>query len=349
MKTTGLLLANVCVAILISEILFLLAGPVPLFHRKSRDRFYVELAQALPGRLPANSLKPNAKGTLYGHEVRTNSLGFRGPEFTLAPKQRCILVIGRSYEFGWGSEQDAAWPAQLEEALRSEGEDLRVFNLSIPGWTLADAVMAMHHAVTAYQPDLVIFSTYPTDPHFLFLHLAYAEIQKAQQKDAPSQTAGLEPEPEAGALHWLRQTSDALQGALNTKSLDMLSSKHFLVSLNLQLQVALGQRQDATVRKIVNDPAIMQQGFAAYLQVLSALSSYCEAQSTRLLVFDNPGNPKIATYCQTAKIAYQASNVGEEKTRRKTSIGYGDGHPNRYGHSLIMRRAKEAAQKVLGR
>ncbi len=66
-------------------------------------------------------------------QVRTNALGLRG---SLPPQDGpWTLVLGCSTTFGWGVEEDEAWPARL--AART-GEI--VVNGGVPGWSSEQAV-----------------------------------------------------------------------------------------------------------------------------------------------------------------------------------------------------------------
>src|SRR5690242_853143 len=51
-------------------------------------------------------------------KIRINSLGFRDREFDIArSKVPRIVALGDSMTWGWGVEQDAAWPKVLEHTL----------------------------------------------------------------------------------------------------------------------------------------------------------------------------------------------------------------------------------------
>jgi hypothetical protein len=71
-------------------------------------------------------------------ELRTNALGMRGP---LPPAEGpWTLALGCSTTFGWGVEEQEAWPAQLSGLLEES-----VINGGQPGWST-------HQAIAATQP-----------------------------------------------------------------------------------------------------------------------------------------------------------------------------------------------------
>ncbi len=59
--------------------------------------------------------------------LRTNSLGFRGPEVGPKAKPR-VLALGGSVSMGWGVDEEDSWPALVTRDLGIE-----VLNVGIPG------------------------------------------------------------------------------------------------------------------------------------------------------------------------------------------------------------------------
>ncbi|HWN81458.1 MAG TPA: hypothetical protein VNM87_05145, partial [Candidatus Udaeobacter sp.] len=72
--------------------------------------------------------------------VRSNALGFRGPE--IGPRPPGIerwVVLGDSYGFGWGVEEDSTYAARLAVRLNaaageSAGGRYEVVNAALPGF-----------------------------------------------------------------------------------------------------------------------------------------------------------------------------------------------------------------------
>lgn len=72
--------------------------------------------------------------------LRTNSLGFRGPE-PEGPIEGALLFIGDSYTMGYGVADDESFPARIEAMLRDSGRgDVPVVNAGVgnsgQGWWL---------------------------------------------------------------------------------------------------------------------------------------------------------------------------------------------------------------------
>lgn len=100
------------------------------------------------------------QGPFGSYSLRTNSLGFRGPE--PAPAGRRILVLGGSNTFGPGVGEDQTWPAVMQRGLPGT----EVLNLGVSGYmTRQKAAMARRHM--GLQPDLVLLQVYNTGRRFL--------------------------------------------------------------------------------------------------------------------------------------------------------------------------------------
>lgn len=81
-------------------------------------------------------LKPSWSGSeLNGAEVRTNSLGLRGPE-PVSPADTRILFLGDSVVFGHFLEDQGTIPRILEAMLRETGDRrVEVVNAGVPGYS----------------------------------------------------------------------------------------------------------------------------------------------------------------------------------------------------------------------
>jgi hypothetical protein len=90
------------------------------------------------------TLAPNAVQRFrrqdFDTTVRSNRLGFRGPE--IEPRADGLVryaVLGDSYGFGWGVEEEETYAARLEALLRADsattrGHEVQVVNGALPGF-----------------------------------------------------------------------------------------------------------------------------------------------------------------------------------------------------------------------
>lgn len=84
--------------------------------------------------------------------VKVNNLGFRGPNTTLQNKGRRVAVMGDSFTFGWGVEDDETWVYLLGEAF----PDVEFLNLGRGGTHPGDYVQLARRALPLLNPEVVI-------------------------------------------------------------------------------------------------------------------------------------------------------------------------------------------------
>jgi lysophospholipase L1-like esterase len=111
-------------------------------------------------------LTPGFRGRMtnrveYDTEVAINREGLRGPELEpLPPGGMRVLVLGDSFAFGVGAEQQESYPARLEEILRSRGARVQVLNAGVPGYSVPDAVTWFQAHGKALDPDVVLLTVF---------------------------------------------------------------------------------------------------------------------------------------------------------------------------------------------
>lgn len=117
---------------------------------------------------PCAALRPNAsvqyKGMLLSgidvlHSV--NSQGFRGPTAATLPTEGVtrIAVIGDSYTYGQGVEQNQSMPHYLQTALENKKGfgNVEVLNFGVPRFSLGDEADYLRTFVSRFHPDAVIW------------------------------------------------------------------------------------------------------------------------------------------------------------------------------------------------
>ncbi|HYE86385.1 MAG TPA: hypothetical protein VEA16_08515 [Vicinamibacterales bacterium] len=152
----------------ISTALSLIAAEVALRTVSPRRTFDV-LAGAYPAMFNASDvmpyrLRPNYQGRLATSEfdtgIRINSLGYRGPEFAVAKgRARRILVIGDSFTFGWGVNDDETYPARLQRLLpaRMGSQQVEVINAGFAACYSPDTYyLYLKNEGLALNPDAIV-------------------------------------------------------------------------------------------------------------------------------------------------------------------------------------------------
>jgi GDSL-like lipase/acylhydrolase family protein len=111
-------------------------------------------------------LRPGFRGTVtnrveFDTRVSINRKGLRGPEIGLkAPGTLRILVLGDSFAFGVGAQEEETYPAQLQRILRSRGIRAEVLNAGAPGFGVPDAVAWFQRWGWTLEPDVVLMTVF---------------------------------------------------------------------------------------------------------------------------------------------------------------------------------------------
>jgi len=74
-----------------------------------------------------------------------------------------VAILGDSYTFGYGVDQDESFPAQLEERLRARGRAVDVINAGVPGFGAREERRMLEKHVLPLRPALVLVAVYEND------------------------------------------------------------------------------------------------------------------------------------------------------------------------------------------
>lgn len=101
----------------------------------------------------------------YRVTVRTNALGLRGPEAAPHPSPGVtrVLVLGDSFAFGYGVEDEESFPRRLEARWRAEGRAVEVLNAAVPGYSADHHLVYLRTRGFALEPDLVLVALCEND------------------------------------------------------------------------------------------------------------------------------------------------------------------------------------------
>lgn len=122
--------------------------------------------------------------------VHTNDLGLRGaPAAAAKPPGTCrILVLGDSFAFGFGVEDDEAFPAVLARALPPPpGFDrLEVLNAGVAGWSADQYLLYLETQGFALAPDLLLLAVTENDPADLAWNRLDLDAQRLPVRAQPT-------------------------------------------------------------------------------------------------------------------------------------------------------------------
>jgi len=103
----------------------------------------------------------------YGYRIineRINSQGLRDHDYTYQKPEDVfrIAVIGCSRTYGYGTQNDEAYPKVLERTLNEKSQlKIEVINFGVNGYGLDQFVLNYEHNIRNYDPDLVLLQLYP--------------------------------------------------------------------------------------------------------------------------------------------------------------------------------------------
>lgn len=153
-------------------------------------------------------LRANLDTTFQKVSVKTNSFGMRSPEVTVKKPASTyrIALLGDSFAFGWGVEQDKTFAHRLESNLNriANGKiKFEVLNFGVPGYSTFQEVEKFKVRGVCFKPDAVLIYFVQNDfglPFFIrdvsqsgsaglftstqFAHLLNRRDEKAQEAQA---------------------------------------------------------------------------------------------------------------------------------------------------------------------
>jgi len=107
--------------------------------------------------------QPDVDTSFSGIRFRTNSLGFRGPEYASRPSGSHeglfrIAITGDSFVMGWGVNEADTYAARLERMLNERRRDTyQVINVGLLDVNIEGAMRRLQRAIDAYAPDLIVY------------------------------------------------------------------------------------------------------------------------------------------------------------------------------------------------
>lgn len=106
-------------------------------------------------------LRPGLDVTFQRVPVHTNSCAMREPErsFSKGPDVFRIALLGDSFAFGWGVEQNKIFASTLERILNEKAQGQRKFevlNFGVPGYSTFQEIALFKERALDFSPDAVL-------------------------------------------------------------------------------------------------------------------------------------------------------------------------------------------------
>jgi hypothetical protein len=154
----GLLAFATLIGVVIAEVVVRWTSPqVTMFPRYvASSEYEIELAR--------NAAIRHAQGGRWSYTYTTNELGRRGPYLPpdAVATRRSVIVLGDSFSFGVGVEDDEVYSARLQAAL---GEEWWVVNGALGGWGIDSQIKWYARVGADYAPDAVVLQFTANDPY----------------------------------------------------------------------------------------------------------------------------------------------------------------------------------------
>lgn len=334
MRAAGVL-AAMLVALLAAEVVVRLRYPVLNLRRDFAPGIYVDD----PARGYANLSNYAGVFQTYYEDVpvRTNSLGFRGPEPPAdAAAALRVLCLGDSNMFGQGVHDDETLPAQLERLLRGR-RPAACYNAGVSGYSTEHELRTLRVFGPRLRPDAVVLGWLANDlaPVPTLVgdgHLVERAEDRAQVRDAlerrwyeASHLARLVSITVRTVKHQLR-TADRVRGSEGIPAEELARSVALVEEVQREAK-ALGS--ELWVIAYVNQPAV-ESGVRD--PTVDAFISRTRAAGIRCLD------------------AYELLRAEHERTGAPLFALRDRVHPNARGHAVVAealaRELHEAASKA---
>lgn len=148
----------------------------------------------------------------YAISHKTNSRGFRGPEFLLSrpANRRRIAFLGDSFTFGEGVRDDRTFAVKTSRYLNElvpEGDPTRYesYNFGVGGFNTNQTAVLLEETVLRYKPDVVVlaFTLNDAEPDLFFYNKESGETERREREDHISEGIS-DPEPPDSFLYRFR-------------------------------------------------------------------------------------------------------------------------------------------------
>ena len=202
-KNITLIILGACIGLIICEIILSILH-IPQFYKPHSSPLQFRFLKTATGErfytnLPSSDIKfvydGNPRGYLDSNNAvyhSTNSLGFRGKEFSLEkpPGTFRIAVLGDSFTFGEGVKNDDVFSERLAQLLNNQNRGTRKFNFEVlnfgvGGYNTEQSLFLLNNMVLKTKPDMIILGYVLNDakPKLFYFDKSDGEIKKRPNEE----------------------------------------------------------------------------------------------------------------------------------------------------------------------
>ncbi len=108
---------------------------------------------------------PNREASLMGTTVRTNAMGFRGPELAGKASEGVarIAFVGDSITLGWGVAEQETFAHKVVADLIKSGRKVDGFNLGVGNFNTTQELALFRKVGASMRPDVIVLSYFIND------------------------------------------------------------------------------------------------------------------------------------------------------------------------------------------
>ena len=256
-----LTMVSIVASLAVAEVVTRVMLPRPGFQKIPTQ------SQIIPHPTRGFAYSPNQPGF-------TNSWGLR--DDPIGPDERVdILAVGDSFTVGGGLAMEEAWPAQLEAAINSAPDHVRVVNGGVAGYSLTQIRQFTEELAQRLKPKVIVAGVYSSrywridDPYVFFHGLA---MRKSETERIKVVNGGMIYTP--FKTSWL-------------KSLDFFLADHFYFGAHI-LRASRSAAEKAA-RYVRPDPSQLtrsdiEKSLKPLLREIERMRELCAASNIRLVV-----------------------------------------------------------------
>ncbi len=287
--------------------------------------------------------KPGYSGRFssFGFDVavRTNSQGFRGPDrpLKLPAEQRRVVVLGDSFTWGFGVEEDETFVSQMDAGL---GDGFDVVNLGVSGYSTDQELLLYRQHGRRYGADVVVLVVATNDFAMNVSPIAYLLYGKPVFRR------------ESGSLQ-LTNTPVPRTPLLERVLVGTAQQSYLLTGLNRireQLRVSAALEQPSSVEAAAESrPFPKTEAEHVTVALIEALRRDVEADGARLLVVlveDIYGGDMFRG--ELRGLGLDLVSLDEVLTRGEEGMYLPDGlHWTAAGHARVKRAVMPRVRELL--
>lgn len=320
------------------EVFLRTADPIGLNYEREHQRYREQaLRYAWSDLPPARFGEIDLDGTLYRHlpnlrvdlgsyTLRTNSLGFRGPEIAREkpPGTFRIVVLGDSVSYGTGVDEEVTflrrWETSLEQ--RHPGRAFEVVNTGHPMYDTVQELALLRDEALALQPDLVL--------------LVYVVNDVEPTRDVVEQALLGMPPREGEALADPGDFWTALAGVVRP----VLPATAKLIELQSDPAARFLSTLPPGVEYAPERFGKGPRGWQRSREALLAIRDLCAAAGVPFVLLDHtiPALQALPGFCREHGIAYHPFRFSQQEMDLPIRNSRLDSHSNARGHELLLQK-----------